>query len=115
VLIDAPCSGSGTWRRNPEARWRLTPTRLEQVTTTQAHVLGVGASLVKPGGALVYAVCSLIDAEGKAQIDRFLAENKGWKSEAISVGMGRPHGAGLILTPAHDSVDGFFIARMIRS
>ncbi len=115
VLVDAPCSGSGTWRRNPEARWRLTPTRLEQVTATQRHVLGVGASLVKPGGALVYAVCSLIDAEGKAQIDTFLAENKGWKSEVISVDMGRPHGAGLILTPGHDGVDGFFIARMIRS
>ena len=115
VLVDAPCSGSGTWRRNPEARWRLTPTRLEQVTTTQAHVLALGASLVKPGGALVYAVCSLIDAEGKAQIDTFLAANKDWKSEAISVDMGRPHGAGLILTPAHDGVDGFFIARMIRS
>jgi 16S rRNA (cytosine967-C5)-methyltransferase len=115
VLVDAPCSGSGTWRRNPEARWRLTPTRLEQVTATQRHVLALGASLVKPGGALVYAVCSLIDAEGKAQIEAFLAENKGWKNEAISVDMGRAHGAGLILTPAHDSVDGFFIARMIRS
>jgi 16S rRNA (cytosine967-C5)-methyltransferase len=115
VLVDAPCSGSGTWRRNPEARWRLTPTRLEQVTATQAHVLGVGAALVKPGGALVYAVCSLIDAEGKTQIDIFLAENKGWKSEAISVDMGRAHGAGLILTPSHDGVDGFFIARMIKS
>ena len=115
VLVDAPCSGSGTWRRNPEARWRLTPTRLDQVMATQAHVIGLGASLVKPGGALVYAVCSLIDAEGKAQIEAFLAANKGWTSEAISVGMGRAHGAGLILTPAHDSVDGFFIARMIRS
>jgi 16S rRNA (cytosine967-C5)-methyltransferase len=115
VLVDAPCSGSGTWRRNPEARWRLTPTRLEQVTATQAHVLSVGASLVKPGGALVYAVCSLIDVEGKTQVDRFLAANKGWKSEAISVDMGRLHGAGLILTPSHDGVDGFFIARMIRS
>jgi 16S rRNA (cytosine967-C5)-methyltransferase len=93
----------------------LTPTRLEQVTATQAHVLSVGASLVKPGGALVYAVCSLIDVEGKTQVDRFLAANKGWKSEAISVDMGRLHGAGLILTPSHDGVDGFFIARMIRS
>lgn len=115
VLVDAPCSGSGTWRRNPEARWRLTPTRLDQVTAVQAHVLALGASLVKPGGALVYAVCSLIDSEGKAQVDSFLASNQGWKREAISLNMGRAHGAGLILTPGCDGVDGFFIARMIRS
>lgn len=115
VLVDAPCSGSGTWRRNPEARWRLTPTRLEQVTVTQAHVLGIGASLVKPGGALVYAVCSLIDVEGKTQVDRFLAANQGWRSEIILADMGRPYGAGHILTPGCDGVDGFFIARMIRS
>lgn len=115
VLVDAPCSGSGTWRRNPEARWRLTPKRLEQLTATQAHVLSLGASLVKPGGALVYAVCSLIKMEGQAQIEAFLATNHDWKAEPLATDMGRQSGPGLILTPAHDGVDGFFIARMIRS
>jgi 16S rRNA (cytosine967-C5)-methyltransferase len=115
VLVDAPCSGSGTWRRNPEARWRLTPTRLEQLIATQRHVLALGASLVKPGGTLVYAVCSLIDGEGCNQVDAFLTANKGWRRDDIDVDIGRSHGAGLILTPAHDEVDGFFIARLIRS
>ena len=115
VLVDAPCSGSGTWRRNPEARWRLTPTRLDQVKATQAHVLALGASLVKPGGSLVYAVCSLIDAEGADQVSTFLSANRGWRSDPVDVGMGREHGQGLILTPSHDKVDGFFVARLTRS
>ena len=115
VLVDAPCSGSGTWRRNPEARWRLTPTRLDQVTKTQAHVLNIGAALVKPGGVLVYAVCSLIDREGADQVAAFLAANKGWKAEPIELGMGREHGPGHMLTPAHDGTDGFFIARLAKA
>ena len=115
VLVDAPCSGSGTWRRNPEARWRLTPTRLDQVTKTQAHVLNIGAALVKPGGVLVYAVCSLIDREGADQVAAFLSANKGWKAEPIEAGMGREHGPGHMLTPAHDGTDGFFIARLAKA
>ncbi len=115
VLVDAPCSGSGTWRRNPEARWRLTPKRLDQVTETQAHVLRLGASLVKPGGVLVYAVCSLIAREGRSQIATFLNINRGWKAEVITVGVGRPDGNGVILSPAHDGTDGFFIARLTKA
>jgi 16S rRNA (cytosine967-C5)-methyltransferase len=115
VLVDAPCSGSGTWRRNPEARWRLTPKRLDQVVGLQAHVLGVGASLVKPGGSLVYAVCSLIAREGKSQIASFLNETRGWTAETLSLGAGRTDGHGTIVTPAHDGSDGFFIARLTKS
>ena len=115
VLVDAPCSGSGTWRRNPEARWRLTPKRLDQVVATQAHVLSLGASLVKPGGSLVYAVCSVIAREGRSQIASFLNETRGWKVDAIDVGVGRADGQGIILTPAHDGTDGFFIARLTKS
>jgi 16S rRNA (cytosine967-C5)-methyltransferase len=115
VLVDAPCSGSGTWRRNPEARWRLTPKRLDQVVETQAHVLRVGASLVKPGGVLVYAVCSLIAREGKSQIASFLNETIGWKAESISLGAGRADGHGIVISPAHDGTDGFFIARVKKS
>jgi 16S rRNA (cytosine967-C5)-methyltransferase len=115
VLVDAPCSGSGTWRRNPEARWRLTSKRLDRVAVTQAHVLRTGAALVRPGGILVYAVCSLIAREGRSQIATFLNENPEWKAEPILADVGRADGAGLILTPAHDGTDGFFMARLARA
>jgi 16S rRNA (cytosine967-C5)-methyltransferase len=114
VLVDAPCSGSGTWRRNPEARWRLTRARLDQVVNLQAHVLHLGAALVKPGGALVYAVCSLIDCEGADQVSAFLAENPDWQADLRDARVGRPLGAGLLLTPSRDGTDGFFIARLAK-
>src|SRR5206468_33783 len=72
VLVDAPCSGSGTWRRNPEGRWRLTPERLDRVVALQLHLLDMAAELVRPGGRLVYAVCSLLAREGAKQIEDFL-------------------------------------------
>ncbi|MEH3121245.1 MAG: RsmB/NOP family class I SAM-dependent RNA methyltransferase [Sphingomonas phyllosphaerae] len=112
VLIDAPCSGTGTWRRNPEARWRLTPARLDRLIETQRHVLSVGAGAVKPGGALVYIVCSLLDGEGAAQVDAFLAAHPGWHAEPLTLPFGRAHHAGTRLTPAHDGTDGFFVARL---
>lgn len=114
VLVDAPCSGTGTWRRNPEARWRLTPTRLERLVATQARLLQVAAALVRPGGALVHIVCSLLDEEGRGQVAVFLAANPGWRAGALTLPFGRPHGDGLRLTPAHDRTDGFFVARLIR-
>ena len=114
VLIDAPCSGSGTLRRNPEARWRLTPDSLDRLTTLQAHVLSLGSALVKPGGKLVYAVCSLIEVEGAARIAAFLDSNPGWQVDVIESELGRPDGAGLCLSPAHDGTDGFFVARLAR-
>ena len=112
MLIDAPCSGTGTWRRNPEARWRLSPARIDRFVATQRHVLALGAPLVRPGGALVYVVCSLLDAEGRDQVDAFLAAHPGWQAEAVSLPLGRPHGLGVRLTPAHDGSDGFFVARL---
>lgn len=112
VLIDAPCSGTGTWRRNPEARWRLTPERIDRLVAAQRHVLDVGKVLVKPGGALVYIVCSLLDAEGAGQVADFLAANPDWRAEPIALPVGRAHGPGLRLTPAHDATDGFFVARL---
>ena len=115
VLIDAPCSGSGTWRRNPEARWRLTPQRLERLTALQAHVLALAAPLVKPGGRLVYAVCSLLDEEGAAQIAAFRAESPGWIANSAAVAAGRASGDGRLLSPAREGTDGFFIAALDRS
>lgn len=111
VLVDAPCSGTGTWRRNPEARWRLDAAQLERYAKTQAALLDLAAKLVRPGGRLVYVVCSLLDAEGADQAAGFLARHPGWRADLPGLPAGRPRGAGLRLTPLHDSTDGFFIAR----
>src|SRR5581483_3132360 len=72
VLIDAPCSGVGTWRRNPDAQWRIRPGALAVRGNEQAEVLDRAAGLVKPGGRIVYATCSLLDEENGAQIRGFL-------------------------------------------
>jgi 16S rRNA (cytosine967-C5)-methyltransferase len=112
VLVDAPCSGTGTWRRNPETRWRLTPARLKRVVEEQAKLLRIASEMVAPGGKLVYAVCSVLDAEGKGQMDAFLEQQAGWQAQEIALPAGRLHGSGLLLTPAHDGTDGFFFACM---
>ncbi len=99
VLIDAPCSGSGTWRRNPESRWRLTRERLARLVATQAMLIRLGTSLLKPAGRLVYVVCSLLPPEAEAQ----LADTPGlagWQTR--------------VLTPADQGCDGFFIAQSSR-
>lgn len=114
VLVDAPCSGTGTWRRNPEARWRLSPAELARLTALQARLLDIGAALVKPGGRLVYVVCSLLDAEGADQAAAFLAREPGWEAASLLLGAGKPRGAGLRLSPHGDGCDGFFIARLER-
>ncbi|HET7709086.1 MAG TPA: RsmB/NOP family class I SAM-dependent RNA methyltransferase [Sphingomicrobium sp.] len=114
VLVDAPCSGSGTWRRNPEGRWRLTAHRLDRLVAVQAHILDLAERLVKPGGRLVYAVCSLLSREGAGQIQAFLSRHSSWMVEEAPIGAGRPDGGGRMLTPAHDSTDGFFVASLIR-
>ena len=112
VLVDAPCSGSGTWRRNPETRWRLNPARLDQVIEVQSNLLDIGAEMVSPGGHLVYAVCSLLDDEGRGQMDSFLKRHDGWRAAPLTLPAGRPHGAGILLTPHHDGTDGFFFAKV---
>ncbi len=110
VLVDAPCSGTGTWRRNPEARWRLTPDRLARLTALQARLLEIGAALVKPGGRLVYVVCSLLPEEGDAQVDRFLAANPGWVESPFSLPTEQVAAGRAVLSPARHGTDGFFIA-----
>lgn len=115
VLVDAPCSGTGTWRRNPEARWRLTPERLGKLVAEQARILDFAAPLVKPGGRLVFAVCALTDAEGKGQVEAFLARHGGWQVEPMAASVGRAWGAGRLLSPAHDGTDGFFMAAMVKA
>jgi 16S rRNA (cytosine967-C5)-methyltransferase len=114
VLVDAPCSGSGTWRRNPEGRWRLTPERLDRLIGLQERLLGIAAELVRPGGRLVYAVCSLLSREGAGQIERFQTSHSSWIREETPIAGGRLDGAGRLLTPGHDQTDGFFVARLQR-
>lgn len=114
VLVDAPCSGSGTWRRNPEGRWRLTPQRLERLTGKQERLLDIAAEMVRPGGRLAYAVCSLLSREGAAQIQRFLERHSSWISEETAIAAGRSDGGGQLFTPGHDRTDGFFVARLRR-
>jgi 16S rRNA (cytosine967-C5)-methyltransferase len=114
VLVDAPCSGSGTWRRNPEGRWRLTPDRLGRLVALQQRLLDAGAELVRPGGRLVYAVCSLLSREGAGGIQAFLSRHSSWQVQETPFAAGRSDGAGRLLTPGHDGTDGFFIARLGR-
>jgi 16S rRNA (cytosine967-C5)-methyltransferase len=113
VVVDAPCTGTGTWRRNPEARWRLTPARLERASATQARLLDVAAALVRPGGRLVHIVCSLLDEEGANQAAAFLRRHPDWRSEPIALLAGVAHGQGWRLTPAADGTDGFFVAAFL--
>ncbi|MBE9638176.1 RsmB/NOP family class I SAM-dependent RNA methyltransferase [Salipiger mangrovisoli] len=81
VLCDVPCSGSGAWRRAPEGKWRLTSERLDELQTLQAGILDTAAALVRPGGLLGYATCSMLSAENGAQIRAFLARHEGWTLE----------------------------------
>ncbi|MBL0021783.1 MAG: RsmB/NOP family class I SAM-dependent RNA methyltransferase [Sphingomonadales bacterium] len=112
VLIDAPCSGSGTWRRNPETRWRLQPDDLERLIAEQARLLELATHYVKPGGAMVYAVCSIFEREGRVQVETFLRNNPNWRAEPAGISAGRADGPGTLLTPAHDASDGFYLARL---
>jgi 16S rRNA (cytosine967-C5)-methyltransferase len=118
VLVDAPCSGTGTWRRNPDARWRAPELGLENLVALQARILASAARLVKPGGRLVYATCSILCEENEAQVAIFLASNPGFRLAPVSEAA--PHlaratqSAHLSLTPARHGTDGFFAAVMQR-
>ena len=77
VLIDAPCTGTGAWRRNPDAKWRMRPGALEQRLKEQAEVLDRAVALVKPGGRIAYVTCSVLEEENGAQAQGFLARHCG--------------------------------------
>ncbi|MEO1221137.1 MAG: RsmB/NOP family class I SAM-dependent RNA methyltransferase [Pseudomonadota bacterium] len=113
VMVDAPCSGSGTWRRQPEGRWRLDRKELDRLTRLQDHVLDIAADLTKPGGSLTFVTCSVLDEEGADRIEAFLQRHKGWKVTTVSMPLGRPRGKGQCLTPFHDDTDGFFVANLV--
>ncbi|MEP0392033.1 MAG: RsmB/NOP family class I SAM-dependent RNA methyltransferase [Erythrobacter sp.] len=112
VLVDAPCSGSGTWRRSPEGRWRLDRKELTRLTKLQDHVLDIGAELVKPGGTMTFVTCSVLDDEGPARVGAFLSRHEGWNAVPIEMPIGRKRGEGKRFTPFHDGTDGFFVANL---
>ncbi|MFG1298200.1 RsmB/NOP family class I SAM-dependent RNA methyltransferase [Xanthobacter sp. V3C-3] len=118
VLVDAPCSGTGTWRRNPDARWRMLGLGLEALLPLQARILASAARLVKPGGRLVYATCSLLSEENEAQVAAFLAAHPAFRVvplAEVAPQLARPGQSDyLALTPAQHDTDGFFAAVLTR-
>jgi 16S rRNA (cytosine967-C5)-methyltransferase len=116
VLVDAPCTGTGTWRRNPDARLRLTEADLTELVEKQAMILQDASRFLRKGGRLVYATCSILPAENEEQVQRFLAAN----ADFALVDPGRPeaarlaHGGMVRLTPASHGTDGFFAAVLER-
>jgi 16S rRNA (cytosine967-C5)-methyltransferase len=125
VLVDAPCSGSGTWRRRPEEAWRLTPDEIERLHAIQLEVLGNAAALVRPGGRLAYVTCSVLPAENGDVTVEFAAAHPDFRpfpvAEAAKTGMltdfARARLAELSrgghtvqLSPRRTGTDGFFIA-----
>lgn len=114
VLVDAPCSGTGTWRRNPEARWRLTPDRMARLTAEQDRLLQLAAQLVRPGGDIVYVVCSLLPIEAETRIAAFLARSPGFAAAEFSIPTQPTPVTTTVLSPGVEGCDGFFIARLKR-
>ncbi|MEQ1756349.1 MAG: RsmB/NOP family class I SAM-dependent RNA methyltransferase [Micropepsaceae bacterium] len=131
VMIDSPCTGVGTWRRKPDAKWRVTPNALEKRMQDQAMILRTACNYVKPGGRLVYVTCSFLMEENEDQFASFLADRTDFKPEpaaeaAIKSGQLTEAGAKLVrqctrpdgsvrLTPRTSGTDGFYIAVMRRA
>ena len=126
VLIDAPCSGSGSWRRKPDAKWRLKPEALRQRIAEQQQLLESGAKLVRAGGRLHYVTCSVLPEENADRIEAFLESHPQfqlmscrdfWKGRLLGEPPPSADGSGrtLLLTPLDHSTDGFFVATLVRS
>lgn len=125
VLVDAPCTGTGTWRRRPDTKWRLTQKNIEERLGQQQDALSSAAAYVKPGGTLVYVTCSVLPEENDRQIERFLANNPAYEVQSAlddwKTLFGKeapaPHsadGRSLTLTPASTQTDGFFFCKLKR-
>jgi 16S rRNA (cytosine967-C5)-methyltransferase len=128
VLIDAPCTGVGAWRRNPDAKWRMRPGALEQRTKEQAELLDRAATLIKPGGRIAYVTCSVLTEENGDQVRGFLARHPEFSVEKPAETAGalgeRAYmfckaallsDEGLLMTPRRTDTDGFFVSIMRRS
>jgi 16S rRNA (cytosine967-C5)-methyltransferase len=125
VLIDAPCTGSGTWRRKPDAKWRLTDRQLQVRTSEQAAILDTASRFVRPGGTLAYVTCSVFDAENRDQVEAFLGRNASFTpaDHALLWAEKFPHAAGraridprlgIRLSPALSGTDGFYFCALKR-
>lgn len=126
VLVDAPCTGTGTWRRRPDIKWRLSEKNLDERAAQQADVLAAASQFVKPGGLLIYVTCSLLPAENQARIAAFLECNDAFSAlDMKAIWQARfpeaatlPHFTGdrfVTLTPATTATDGFFCAALRKS
>jgi 16S rRNA (cytosine967-C5)-methyltransferase len=113
VLVDAPCTGTGTWRRNPDARRRLREEDLRELTAKQATILDHAQKLTKPGGKLIYATCSLLNDENEAQVEAFLARHPTYRQVPVAVPEAL-RGSYLRLSPRRHDTDGFFAAILER-
>jgi 16S rRNA (cytosine967-C5)-methyltransferase len=122
VFVDAPCTGTGTWRRNPDAKWRLAPKDVEELPALQADILDSAQRLVKPGGRLIYATCSVLMEEDEDQVAKFISTHPDFSvvpirevwAEAIGTEDCPSRGDTLRLSPARNGTDGFFVAVMQR-
>ena len=122
VLVDAPCTGTGTWRRNPDARLRTTPRDVRELADKQAEILDTTANLVAKGGRLIYATCSVLPEENVAQVEGFLARHPGYVavpfaeawSSATDAPMPAVDGPWMQLSPHRHGTDGFFAAVLQR-
>ncbi len=112
VLVDAPCTGTGTWRRNPDARMRLRAVDLAELLPKQAGILDAAARLVRPGGRLIFATCSLLLEENERQVEAFVARTPEFRVVPVEVGGLGPY---LSLTPLRHGTDGFFGAVLERT
>ncbi len=102
-MIDAPCSGLGVLRRNPDAKWKLQPDFIEKIKTTQAEILDSYCRMVKVGGKLVYATCSILPSENEQQVEKFLENHKNFKLVKENK-----------VSPADSGYDGFYMAQLER-
>jgi 16S rRNA (cytosine967-C5)-methyltransferase len=118
VLVDAPCSGTGTLRRNPDLKWRFDPVSLTALGATQRSILAAAARLVRPGGVLIYATCSLLDEENEAVREDFERDHPGWALQGAGeclagqgVSLVDPAAQVLALRPDRDRTDAFYAVR----
>jgi 16S rRNA (cytosine967-C5)-methyltransferase len=124
VLIDAPCTGTGTWRRNPDAKWRIRPGALAERIKAQDELLGRAADYVRPGGRIVYVTCSVLRDENEDRVSTFMASHPQFalrsagsmiaSAELPVLQSFATNDAGLRLSPATTQTDGFYIAMLMR-